>query len=127
MLTLFAIDHRVAETFQMSRGFPGFGVLQDRAVESDNVGALLHHRAPPCFLDVALELGAERPVIVGGTEAAVDIAGGEDEPAPFAQVHDLLHRDRALFDSAVCFWFYCGQLFLLTDYPSLMISADARP
>src|ERR1019366_8763728 len=52
MLTFFAIDQRVGEVLKMSRHFPGFGMLQNRAVEPQHVGALLHHVAPPCFLDV---------------------------------------------------------------------------
>src|SRR6266851_5271481 len=69
-------------------------MLQDCAVESNNVAARLHHVAPPRLLDVALEFDAERTVVEGRTEAAVNVAGRKHQAAPLAQVDQLLHRDR---------------------------------
>src|SRR5260221_8259930 len=94
LLAVFAVDQRVGEILQMARGFPGARMLQDGAVEADDIAARRHHRAPPRLLDVALELNAERAVIPGRTEAAVDIAGRKDDPAALAEIDQLLHRDR---------------------------------
>src|SRR5208337_3850518 len=69
-------------------------VHQDSRVEAEHVGAPLHRLTPPSFLDVALELGAKRAVVEGRAEPAVDVAGGEDESPPLAEVDELLHRDR---------------------------------
>ena len=63
----------------------------DRTIESDHVVAFAHHHAPPVILEVALQLDAERTVIPDAIEPAVDLAGLENEAAPFAQADDLLH------------------------------------
>src|ERR1043166_7627268 len=49
--------------------------------------------APPEVLDVALELDAERTIIPGGSETAVDLARLEDEAAPFAKRDDGVEVD----------------------------------
>src|SRR5262245_62948057 len=67
-------------------------MLYDVSAEADDVLALDDHRAPPRLLDVALELDAERSVVVAAVEAAVDLARLEDEAAPLAQRHDLVHQ-----------------------------------
>src|SRR5713226_3437310 len=69
-------------------------MLQDCAVESNNVAARLHHVAPPRLLDVALQFDAQRTVVEGRTEAAVNVASGKHQAAPLAQVDQLLHRNR---------------------------------
>src|ERR1041384_8198662 len=64
----------------------------DRRFEADDVVAEADHGAPPGVLDVALEFGAERAIIPKAIDAAVDLRRREDEPAPFAQRHDLFHH-----------------------------------
>ena len=59
-----------------------------RAVEADDVLAAGDHRLPPLPLDVLLELHAERAVVPRRAGAAVDLAGGEDEPPALAQRDD---------------------------------------
>ena len=49
------------------------------------------HVAPPGFLDVALQLDAERAVVPEAVEAAVDFARLKEEAAPFAQRDELVH------------------------------------
>ena len=88
-----ALDERVGEALEVARGLPDPRVLEDRRVERDDVVALLQHRPPPLGLDVALQQHAVVAVVVGRAEAAVDLRGGEDEAAPFAEGDDLLHRD----------------------------------
>src|SRR6185437_8418200 len=102
LLAAFAIDQRVGEVLQMARGFPGARMLQDRAVETDDVAARRHHRAPPRLLDVALEFDAERAVVPRRAEAAVDLACGEDDSAALAEIDQLVHRDRALAARGRC-------------------------
>jgi hypothetical protein len=99
-------------------------MLQDGTIEPDDIGALLHHVAPPCFLDVALQLGAERAVIVGGTQPAIDVAGWKNKPTPLAQVDDFLHRDRELFRGYIFFSFWCGQKSLLSRAPGASAEFD---
>src|SRR4029077_20927227 len=68
LLAAFAVHQRVGEVLQMTRGLPGARMLQDGAVEADDVTARRDHRAPPRLLDVALELDAKRAVVPGRTE-----------------------------------------------------------
>ena len=65
---------------------------EDGGVEADHVVALLDHGAPPGVLHVAQHVDAERPVVVGGAEAAVDLGRREDEAPVAAQAHHLLHQ-----------------------------------
>ena len=64
---------------------------------------VVHHLAPPGLLDVALELDAERAVVPGRTESAVNLAGGKNDSAALAEVDQLFHRDRALGARGRCF------------------------
>ena len=50
--------------------------------------SLVHHGAPPFILDVALQLDAQRTVVIRAAQTAVDLRALEDEAAPFAQVDD---------------------------------------
>jgi hypothetical protein len=86
-----AVDQRVREPFDMARGFPDARVEDDGRVERDDVVALLDHRLEPGVPDVRLHEDAVVAVVVGRAEAAVDLGGGEDEPAPPAERHDLVH------------------------------------
>ena len=87
-----AIDHQVAEGAGVAAGFPDFRMHDDGGFEADDVVAALGHGAPPGFLDVALEFGAERAVIPEAVEAAVDFGGLENESPAFAEGNDFLHQ-----------------------------------
>src|SRR5205085_4092118 len=78
---------------QVAARLPGPRVLDDRRVERDDVIALLEHRPPPLRLDIVLQQHPVVAVVVARPEAAVDLAAGQDEPAPLAQRDDLVHRD----------------------------------
>ncbi len=89
-----AVDERVGERLDVAARLPDPGVHEDGGVEADDVVPQLDHRPPPGVLDVALQEDAEGPVIPGRPEAAVDLAGREDEAAPLAQVDHALHEVR---------------------------------
>ena len=93
LLAEAAVDERIGEAADMARDLPDAWVEDDRGVERENVVAFLHHRGKPAGLDVVLEQDAVVAVVVGGAEAAVDLRGGKDEPAPARERDDLLHRD----------------------------------
>ncbi len=76
----------------VARRLPHARVEDDRGVERDDVLPLADHRLEPARADVFLQEDAVVPVVVGGPEAAVDLRGREDEPAPPRERHDLLHR-----------------------------------
>src|SRR5215213_390681 len=86
-----AVDERIGEAGEVAGGLPHPRVLDDRAVERDDVVAVLQHRAPPLALDVRLEQDAVMAVVIGRSDPTVDLGGGEDEAAPLAQRDDLLH------------------------------------
>ena len=77
-----AINHRIGETFDVTRGLENRRMREDRAVHPDHVIALMHHDAPPVVLQVAFQFDPEGSVIPGAVESAVDFAGLKDEAAP---------------------------------------------
>ena len=90
VLAVGAVDQRVGEVGQVPADLPHLGRAQDGGVEQHDVVALLDHRPHPGLLDVAQHQRAEGPVVVGAAEAAVDLRRRVDEPAPLAQIHDLI-------------------------------------
>src|SRR5271170_43722 len=83
-----AIAHRIAERVHMAAGLPDERRHDDGGFETGHVFALAGHGVPPQFLDVALELGAERAVVPEAVDAAVDFGGLKHKAAPLAQRHD---------------------------------------
>ena len=76
----------------MAARFPHFRIHQDRRIDAAHVVAILHEHAPPELLDIILELDAQRAVVPGAGEAAVDLGAGIDEAAPLAQGDYLFHQ-----------------------------------
>src|SRR5579875_1241884 len=83
-----ALGQRVRELGDVPARLPDLPGENHAGVEAHDVVALGHHRAPPQALDVVLQLHAERPVVPGGPQAAVDLAGRVDEPPPLAEADD---------------------------------------
>ena len=94
VLAVRAVDERVGEVRQVAAGLPDLRRAEDGGVDEHDVVALLHHRPDPRVLDVAQHQRAERPVVVGAAEAAVDLRRRVHEPAALAQVDDLLEVGR---------------------------------
>ena len=87
-----AVDQRVGEACEVARRLPHGRRRQDRGVEPDDVVAHLHHRPPPPVLDIAQQQHADRPVVVGRAEAAVDLGRLEHEATPLGEVDDLVEQ-----------------------------------
>ena len=83
-----ALGERVHELGDVTAGLPDLPGQDHRGVQADDVVALGDHRAPPLALDVVLQLDAERAIIPGSPQAAVDLAGRVDEPPSLAQADD---------------------------------------
>ena len=86
-----AIHQRVGESAHMAGSHPHLPVHQDGAVQPDIGGAFLNEFLPPCALDVVFQLHAQRAVIPGVGETAVDIRAGIDEAAALTERDDFLH------------------------------------
>src|SRR5208283_1119101 len=113
----------------MPRRLPGPRMLKNCRVQPQHVAAVLHHLAPPRFLDIALKLNAERAVVEGGSESPVNVARRKNNSTALAQVDQFFHRDRA-FDGGHCV--FRGQQFLLNRslrraQARLIISAETSP
>jgi hypothetical protein len=79
---------------------------QYAGIEPDDIPTLVHESAPPQVLDIAFELDAERPVIPGIRQTAINIRAWEDEPPALTERGDLIHGDDArLLDGAHLFAF----------------------
>ena len=81
-VALAAFHQGIGKVFHMAAGFPNSGVHQDGGVQTNHVIALHNHRAPPRFLDVALQFNPQRAVVPGRTQAAVHLAGLKHETPP---------------------------------------------
>src|SRR5208337_838374 len=90
-LGVLAVDHRVAESSHVARGFPDSRIHDDRAIEPNDVVAHLDVVAPPGLFDIPLQFDAERTVVPEAVDSAIDLARGEDEPSTLAQRDQLVH------------------------------------
>ena len=75
----------------MAAGHPGLGVHEDGGILPHVVGILLDKLLPPGPFHVIFQLHAQRTVVPGVGQAAVNLGAGEDEAPIFAQGHDLVH------------------------------------
>src|SRR5262245_2717461 len=89
LVALLAVDHPISKCAHMSACFPHLRVHDDRAIDAHHADfvsvrskrRVAHHVLPPDFLDVALQLHAERAVIPEAVDAAVNLARLEDKSA----------------------------------------------
>ena len=91
-LAFFAVHFRVGKGSGMTAGFPNSRIHQDRRVNTEGVIAFLYEFFPPCAFDVVFDFHAYGAIIPGVSHAAVNFAAGENDPACFAKVYDLIHR-----------------------------------
>ena len=68
-----------------------WGFIRDGGVHAHVGGGLLDKLFPPGLFHVIFKLHAQRAVIPGVGQAAVDLAAGEDKPPGFAQADDGIH------------------------------------
>ena len=86
-----AVDERVGEILQVTRGFPDLRARQDGRVQADYFGAELDHRTPPCVFNVACHQHTEGAVVVGRAEPSVNLGGREHETPCLAQTDQFFH------------------------------------
>ena len=90
-LTAFAVHERVGKTAYVTGSYPNVGIHENRAVETRVEGVFLNEFFPPSALDIVFEFYAERTVVPGVGETAVDFAARKDETSAFAQSYELIH------------------------------------
>ena len=91
LLALPAVHQGIGEAGQVAAGHPGLGIHEDGGVLAHVIRVLLDELLPPGLLHVVFQLHAQRTVVPGVGQAAVDLGAGEDEAPVFAQGHDLVH------------------------------------
>ena len=101
---VLAVHQRVGKAADMAGSNPGGRVHQDRRVQADVIRTLLHKLLAPRGLDVVLELHAERAVVPGVGQAAVDLRAGVYEAATLTQGNDLFHGFFAVVHFTFSFW-----------------------
>ena len=87
----FAIHKRVGKTAHVTACHPNVGVHQDSAVETYVIFVLLNELFPPSLFYIVFEFDAERTVVPGVCESAVNFASGEDETSVLAQRDEFVH------------------------------------
>jgi hypothetical protein len=83
-----AVRHRIGEGRLVARVLPHQAIHQNGGVEPFHVVALVHDRAPPGALDVVLQFDAQRTVVPGAAETAVDRRRWKHESTAFAETDD---------------------------------------
>ena len=91
VMALAAFNQWIGKILDVAAGFPDARVHQNGRIQSHNIVPLHNDRAPPRFFDVALEFDPQRPIVPGGTQPAVDLAGLEHETPSFGQRQNFIH------------------------------------
>ncbi len=87
-----ALDEGIGEALDVTGSLPDSRVHQDRGIDTFHVLALVNHPAPPALLHISFELDSQRSVVPDGPGPSIDLGGLEDEAAPLAQRHELVHH-----------------------------------
>ena len=88
---LLAVHQRVRKAAEVSRGDPGLRIHQNGGVKSHVVFVFLNELFEPCLLDVVFERHAQRTVVPGVGESAVDLAARIHKASALAQRNDFFH------------------------------------
>src|SRR5215472_16189101 len=64
----------------------------DRSFQAHDVIPELGHAFPPSFLEVALQIRAQRAIIPKAVESTINLRRLENEPTPFGERNDFLHQ-----------------------------------
>ena len=104
LVALPAVHQRIGEAAEMAAGHPGLGVHQNGGIQAHVVGILLDELLPPGVLDVLLQLSAQRAVVPGVSQAAVDLAAGEHKAPVLAQGNDFVHGLFSVVHSTLSFY-----------------------
>ena len=90
-LALLAVNQGIGETTDMARGDPCLGIHQDSTVDADVMGIFLDKFLPPGCLDVVFQQDAQRAVVPGIRQAAINFRTGENKSTILGQGDNFLH------------------------------------
>jgi hypothetical protein len=91
LLRRLAVDQGVGEPFDVPGGAPDLRVHDDRGLDPHDIVAALDHVPPPAVAEIPLQLHTQRTVVEETIDPPVDVGGGKDEAAPFAQRNQGIH------------------------------------
>src|SRR3989338_7180762 len=90
----FAVNQWVGEASNVPARLPQLRILNDGAIDAENVVLLLHYLAPPELFEIIREFDTEWSVIIEARQAAVDFARRKYEAATLGERDYLLHQLR---------------------------------
>ena len=96
-----AVHEGVGEAAEMPRSLPCARIHQNGAIYARIMGIFLYEFFPPRLFDVIFQLHAQRTVVPGIGETAVNFASGKNEAPVFAKGNEFFHRHRSLFSHIV--------------------------
>ena len=102
LMAVLALHQGIGEAGDVPRSLPDLGRHDDAGLEPDDVVAQLHHLPPPELADVVLQGHPQGPEVVDRVDAAVYLAGGEDEATALGQRDQRLDQPFGLGDAALC-------------------------
>src|SRR3989338_10325303 len=98
-MALLTLHKRVREVLKVAGGLPDLGVHNERRVNADHVGPLMHKAPPPLLLDIIFKLGTQWSVIPRVLQTTVNLRTGKNKTPPFSQGSYFFHpvRNISLF------------------------------
>ena len=82
-------NERIIESGHMAGCHPGFRVEHDLGIDPDHIFTGGDHLMPPKVADVAQQFRAQRAVVIGAGQPAVDFGSRINEASPFGKGGDL--------------------------------------
>ena len=77
---------------KLTAALPSGGVVNDTAVQSDDILPTLHKVSPPCVLNVLLQLTPQRTIVVESSVSIVNLTRRKDEAPTLAETNNVIHR-----------------------------------
>ena len=101
-LTGLAVHQRIGETAQVTGCHPCLRIHDNGGIQSHVIRGFLDELFPPCTLDVVFQLYAQRTVVPGVSQTAVNFRTRVYKATGLTEVYDLIH---ALLFVGQHFWY----------------------
>ena len=100
-LTFKTVNHWIREAVNMTRSLPCCVMLENCRIKTNYIIVKLSHVMPPCILNVAFEIYAQRTVIPGTSLSTIDFRSLINKTTSFTKRNDFVQCTR------VCIFFVC--------------------